>query len=78
MFYNNIDFDTEIEKQRLKNDLQEAKIFCSCDKCLQEIYYGNAYYIDSNTKAILCENCFDEIQLLQKVESERIAGEEDE
>lgn len=73
-----MDFDNEIEKQRIRNDLQEKKIFCTCDRCNQEIYFGNLYYLFQNLKFNLCENCFDELQAMEKKEFERIAGEEDE
>lgn len=73
-----MDFDAEIEKQRIKNDPQEAEIFCYCDRCNQEIYVGNSYYLFQNLKFNLCENCFDELQDMEKKESERIAGEDNE
>jgi hypothetical protein len=65
----------DLEEERLKFDLQEATIFCNCDDCGSEIYYGNEYYVDEILCNSLCEDCFDKRQSQQKRTNYRIAGE---
>ena len=71
-----MDFDKEIENQRLEKDPQEQMVYMICDNCGAEIYEGQEFY-DCDA-GYLCEDCFDEIQKIEKFESERIAGEKDE
>ena len=64
----------DLEAERLRNDPQETKVYSECDFCGGEIYIGQEYYnFEGN---ILCEQCFDEMQLDEKRECARIAGEE--
>ena len=62
-----------LEKQ--KNEMyEEIEPYFTCDKCGADIYEGQEYYnFEGDT---LCEQCFDEIQEIEKRECSRIAGEE--
>lgn len=71
-----MDFDKEIENQRFKLDPQEIRAYLLCNRCAEEIYVGDEYYLYERSK--LCEECFDEIQSDEKFNQKRIAGEEDE
>lgn len=68
-----MDIDRYIESDRIKNDLQEKKVFYCCEDCGCEIYDGNEYYEDNQD--YVCENCFDKRQEEYKFESRKIAGE---
>jgi len=69
-----MDFDEEIERQRLELDPQEQPVFCCCDDCGCEIYEGEEYF---NTESgFLCENCFDEYIANIRADCARIAGED--
>ena len=70
-----MDFDKYIEDERRKNDPQDQKPYCYCDKCGTEIYRNEEYY--SYEGDCLCEECFDEVQKDEKFESRRIAGDDD-
>lgn len=69
-----MNLDKEIEKQRLQQDLQEAKVYFNCNRCNAEIYQGNEYYCYERN--ILCEECFDELQSNEKFKAKRIAGDD--
>ena len=69
-----MDFDKEIENQRLKYDLQENRVSFNCTRCNSEIYNGEDYFIYERSK--ICEECFDEIQNDEKFNSKRIAGDD--
>ena len=71
-----MDFDREIENQRLKQDLQEVIVFMTCDICGAEIYEGHDYY--DCPAGYLCEDCFDKVQSEEKRECEKIAGDNNE
>lgn len=71
-----MNLDKEIEKQRIKDDLQEAKVCFNCNRCNSEIYTGNEYYFYERN--LLCEECFDELQSNEKFKAKRIAGDNDE
>ena len=73
---NFVNFDKEIENQRLKLDKQEVKPKLRCYRCGSEIYDGEEYYLYERDK--LCEECFDEMQEDEKYESKRFAGDDDE
>ena len=69
-----MDFDSYIENERLKNDIQEREVLQYCDECQAEIYKGNEYY---NLEGYnLCEDCFDKMQQREKEEHRLVAGEE--
>lgn len=60
-----MDFDNEIENQRLKEDLQERKVTFYCDECKTEIYEGNEAY--SFINGCICEDCIDkELEQIKK------------
>ena len=65
----------DLEEERLRNDLQEAKEYLHCDNCGAEIYRGQEYY--DCEAGYLCEECFDKDQEMYKQSCERIAGDED-
>ena len=65
----------EKQKDYIYAPKEEKVCFC-CDKCKEEIYYGQEYY--KTDFGYVCEKCFDEIQLEEKRECERIAGDDDE
>lgn len=71
-----VDYDIWLEQERIKNDPMEQPVIFCCDKCGGEIYKGTEYY-ETDLYYHICENCFDELQLEEKSEALRIAGEEE-
>ncbi len=63
------------EEQRITNDPQEMEEYFECDFCGSPIYKNQEYYIFEGD--ILCEQCFDEVQMTTKRKCQRIAGEDD-
>ena len=52
-----MDFDKEIENQRLDVDPQEQKVFCQCEECGGEIYVGEECNYDEETGSYIHEDC---------------------
>ena len=71
-----MNFDKELENQRISMDRQEIEVYCYCERCGKEIYKNEDYYYYEKDK--LCEECFDEIQHDEKFNCRRIAGDYDE
>ena len=67
-------FDNYIENKRMANESQ--KVYCVCERCGRDINYGETYYRYDNND--LCEDCFDDIQMDEKIDAERQAGDDDE
>ncbi len=68
-------FDDELERQRMLYDMQEAPPFLFCEKCNAEIYRDEEYYT-TEENYVLCEECFDKWQEEQKIDCQRIAGDD--
>lgn len=69
-----MDLDKELEKQRLKLDLQEKPVYCMCIVCNKEIYVGEECKYDETTREYIHENCLDDY-LINFIKS-KVAGEE--
>lgn len=60
-----MNFDKEMENQRMVVDSQEQPVAFYCDECKQEIYNGEESY--SFINGCICENCMDkELQQLKE------------
>lgn len=73
-----MDYLDSLALEKQKEDFyspDESEPIFYCTNCKKEIYYGDNYY--ETDLGDICEDCFDEIQINEKRECERIAGEDD-
>lgn len=69
-----MDFDREIENQRIKSDLQEKEPVLYCTDCHTAIYANEEYYEYYGDD--LCEDCIDDRLKIEKGNCRVMAGDE--
>lgn len=69
-----MDFDKELEKQRIAQDPQEEEPIMQCSRCGIDIYEGEGFW--ETAIGTLCECCYDDLFYKYKKDNKIIAGKE--
>lgn len=71
-----MDFDKELEKQRIATDSQEEEAVMQCSRCGTDIYAGENFW--ETEIGIMCECCYDDLFYQYKKDNKNIAGKDNE